>query len=75
MTRKYKNVLAGICRDHAGRVCFPQMPRKSAEPEFHSQAIFPPELKHNHASCLLATGPGHFLAAWYSGSGERGLTM
>ncbi len=43
----------------------------AAEPEFHRQAIFPPEPKHNHASCLLATGRGYFLAAWYSGSGER----
>jgi predicted neuraminidase len=44
---------------------------RAAAPEFHSQAIFPPEPKHNHASCLLATGRGYLLAAWYSGSGER----
>src|SRR5947209_1766971 len=41
----------------------------AAAPEFHRQPIFPPEPKHNHASCLLATGKGYFLAAWYSGSG------
>jgi predicted neuraminidase len=44
---------------------------QAATPDFHSQAIFPPEPKHNHASCLIATARGHFLAAWYSGSGER----
>lgn len=40
-------------------------------PEFFTQAIFPPEHKHNHASTLIETAPGHLLAAWYSGSGER----
>jgi predicted neuraminidase len=39
--------------------------------EFFTQAIFPPERQHNHASCLIETAPGEFLAAWYSGSGER----
>jgi predicted neuraminidase len=41
------------------------------EPVYHAQAIFPPEPKHNHASCVIQTAPGHLLAAWYSGSGER----
>jgi predicted neuraminidase len=34
-------------------------------------AIFPPEAKHNHASCVVETADGNLLAAWYSGSGER----
>jgi predicted neuraminidase len=34
-------------------------------------AIFPPEPKHNHASCIVETPDGSLLAAWYSGSGER----
>ena len=33
--------------------------------------IFPPEPKHNHASCVVETADGSLLAAWYSGSGER----
>lgn len=40
-------------------------------PEFFTQAIFPSEHKHNHASTLIESAPGFFLAAWYSGSGER----
>ncbi|MGP0068468.1 MAG: sialidase family protein [Isosphaeraceae bacterium] len=34
-------------------------------------AIFPPEPKHNHASCVVETADGSLLAAWYSGTGER----
>ena len=44
---------------------------RADHPVFFAQPIFPPEHKHNHASCLIQTAPGHFLAAWYSGSGER----
>ena len=32
-------------------------------------AIFPPNAKHNHASCVIQTKAGDLLAAWYSGSG------
>jgi predicted neuraminidase len=70
MTRKYKDMRAGIFAIMLVGLLSPDA-AKSAEPEFHRHAIFPPEPKHNHASCLLATGRGHFLAAWYSGSGER----
>ena len=44
---------------------------RGEDPEFFAQAIFPPEPKHNHASCVIETARGHLLAAWYSGSGER----
>ncbi len=43
----------------------------SAEPTFKSEAIFPAEPKHNHASCVIELAHGDLLAAWYSGSGER----
>jgi predicted neuraminidase len=43
----------------------------SAEPFFRSEAIFPAEPKHNHASCVIELSSGDLLAAWYSGSGER----
>ncbi len=33
--------------------------------------IFPPNAKHNHASCVIQTKRGDLLAAWYSGTGER----
>jgi len=38
---------------------------------YNAQAIFEPEAKHNHASCLIETARGDLLAAWYSGTGER----
>jgi predicted neuraminidase len=41
------------------------------EPAFEQQAIFPPERKHNHASCVVESRGGDLFAAWYSGSGER----
>jgi predicted neuraminidase len=43
----------------------------SAPPAPERLAIFPPEPKHNHASCVVETSGGSLLAAWYSGSGER----
>jgi predicted neuraminidase len=42
-----------------------------AEPLLERTAIFPPNPKHNHASCVVETRGGDLLAAWYSGSGER----
>jgi predicted neuraminidase len=38
---------------------------------FEQSPIFPPNSKHNHASCLVELSDGALLAAWYSGSGER----
>jgi predicted neuraminidase len=43
----------------------------AAPPGPERVAIFPPEPKHNHASCIVETVDGSLLAAWYSGSGER----
>jgi predicted neuraminidase len=43
----------------------------AGEPSLRSIAIFPPENKHNHASCVIEVSNGDLLAAWYSGSGER----
>jgi predicted neuraminidase len=40
-------------------------------PSFRSEAIFPPEEAHNHASCLVELPNGDLLVAWYRGSGER----
>src|SRR5262245_606259 len=42
------------------------------DPACHHQAIFAPEDKHNHASCVIQTARGDLLAAWYSGTGEKG---
>jgi predicted neuraminidase len=41
------------------------------ESSITSEAIFPPEEKHNHASCLVELANGDLLVAWYRGSGER----
>jgi hypothetical protein len=38
---------------------------------FERSAIFPPNPKHNHASCVVQLKDGSLLAAWYAGSGER----
>ncbi len=46
-------------------------PGLASEPPLRSVAIFPPENKHNHASCVIELSNGDLLAAWYSGSGER----
>lgn len=43
----------------------------SAAPTFESEPIFPPEPKHNHASCVVQLPDGSLMAAWYRGSGER----
>ncbi len=43
----------------------------AAPPGPERVAIFPPEPKHNHASCVVEMADGSLLAAWYSGSGER----
>lgn len=40
-------------------------------PFFRKEAIFAPERKHNHASCVVELPDGDLFAAWYSGSGER----
>ncbi|HWE38856.1 MAG TPA: exo-alpha-sialidase [Isosphaeraceae bacterium] len=40
-------------------------------PALSKVAIFPPEHKHNHASCVVELPGGDLFAAWYSGSGER----
>jgi predicted neuraminidase len=42
-----------------------------AEPSVQSVAIFPAEMKHNHASCVIELANGDLLAAWYNGTGER----
>lgn len=41
------------------------------EPRFTTEAIFPPEAMHNHASCVVELDDGSLLVAWYRGSGER----
>src|SRR3954454_21539866 len=46
-------------------------PARAEAPSYFSQPIFPAEHKHNHASCIIRSAGGQFLAAWYSGSGER----
>lgn len=43
----------------------------AAEPTFKREAIFPPEQKHNHASCVVELTGGDLLTAWYTGTGER----
>ncbi|QDV33601.1 sialidase family protein [Tautonia plasticadhaerens] len=47
----------------------PQAPAGEPAPVFRE--LFPPEAKHNHASCLVECPDGSLLAAWYRGSGER----
>ncbi len=44
---------------------------RAGVPSIERGVIFPPNPKHNHASCVVETTGGRLLAAWYSGSGER----
>jgi predicted neuraminidase len=44
---------------------------RAESPFCERAAIFPPNAKHNHASCVIQIKSGDLLAAWYSGSGER----
>jgi len=44
----------------------------SAErPFLESELIFPLEVWHNHASCIVETPKGDLLVCWFHGSGER----
>ncbi len=54
-----------------GVILLAQQTGWTAPPGPERVAIFPPEPKHNHASCVVETADGSLLAAWYSGSGER----
>ncbi len=47
------------------------MAARAAEPSIERTPIFPPNAKHNHASCVVELKNGRLLAAWYAGSGER----
>ena len=40
-------------------------------PTLVSEAIFAPEARHNHASCVVEAPDGTLLVAWFNGSGER----
>ena len=42
-----------------------------AEPFLEGELIFPPDYRHNHASCIVEGDGGELLACWYCGSGER----
>jgi predicted neuraminidase len=43
----------------------------AGDPVLSKADIFPPEPKHNHASCVVELPGGDLLATWYRGSGER----
>lgn len=50
----------------------PSVPQaRGGEADFRTVAIFPPESKHNHSSCVVELAGGDLLATWYRGSGER----
>ncbi|MCP5517297.1 MAG: exo-alpha-sialidase [Verrucomicrobiales bacterium] len=40
-------------------------------PFLESELIFPYEVLHNHASCIVETPRGDLLVTWFRGSGER----
>jgi len=42
-----------------------------AHPTLETAAIFPPQDKHVHSSCVVECPNGDLLACWYHGSGER----
>ncbi len=40
-------------------------------PLYESELIFPLEVLHNHASCIVETPRGDLLVCWFRGTGER----
>ncbi|HOW64531.1 MAG TPA: exo-alpha-sialidase [Candidatus Paceibacterota bacterium] len=40
-------------------------------PFYESELLFPLEVWHNHASCIVETPRGDLLVCWFHGSGER----
>ncbi len=55
----------GAARARASKAPLPKAP-------FHDGGlIFPPEVWHNHASCVVETPQGDLLVCWFHGSGER----
>ena len=43
----------------------------AATPFLESEILFPLEVWHNHASCIVETPDGDLLVCWFHGSGER----
>lgn len=43
----------------------------STAPFFEAENIFPLDVKHNHASCIVELPNGDLFTCWYRGSGER----
>ncbi len=44
---------------------------RAERPFFESELIFPLEVLHNHASCIVETPRGDLLVCWFRGTGER----
>ena len=50
----------------------PVVSPRAAETPFHeAELIFPLEVLHNHASCVVETPRGDLLVCWFRGTGER----
>ncbi len=47
------------------------MPAQAGEAFLTSELIFPLEVLHNHASCIVETPRGDLLVCWFRGTGER----
>ena len=60
-----RNVLA-VLLTIAGLAIVP-----TAQSQFTSELIFPPESWHNHSSSVVETPKGDLLVCWFHGSGER----
>lgn len=52
-------------------VLLPAVVSRAAAPLFESEAVFQPEARHNHASCVVEAPDGSLFAAWFNGTGER----
>jgi len=50
---------------------FAAMLRAATVPEPRTEAVFAPEARHNHASCIVEAPDGTLFVAWFNGSGER----
>src|SRR2546430_4768988 len=50
---------------------FPLSSKAAEVPFYEAEIIFPLEVWHNHASCIVETPKGDLLVCWFHGSGER----
>ena len=63
--------LLALLQVNAGRESAWAAARNAETPFLNSEILFPLEVWHNHASCIVEAPNGDLLVCWFHGSGER----